>query len=93
MQGIEKDAGFKRERMAMRHKAARDGALLGFFIGGTIAVLCLACYAMASLEDPRAVAAVWFIWWFLILNFWWANSPFYQLYKTWRSNHLIRKDI
>ena len=32
-------------------KAARDGALLGFFIGGTIAVLSLACYAVAQLED------------------------------------------
>lgn len=81
----------REKRIEARRKAARDGALLGFFIGGTIAVLSLACFAMAQLEEPQAVGWMWAVWAFLLYNFWFANSPYYPAYKAWRAKRAEKK--
>lgn len=60
-------------------RAARDGALLGFFLGGTVAVMSLACYAIGWMADPRAVGFIWGAWAFLLWNFWYANSEIRKL--------------
>lgn len=86
MQGIITEKKTISKISKVKLKAARDGALLGFFLGGTIAVLSLACYAVAQLEDPgRAVGAIWTVWCFLLFNFWYANSQARKVIDAWRA--------
>lgn len=86
MQGVITKKATIQKASKIKLRAARDGALLGFFIGGTIAVLSLACYAVAQLEDPgRAVGAIWAVWCFLLFNFWYANSPARKVIDAWRA--------
>ena len=63
----------------------RNAILVAFFLGGTILMVSIACYIIACCQyPPHGFKYVWFGWMFLLANFWWANSPFYEDLKAWK---------